>query len=73
MMPLTDAARVLTLYHRLPGFNNTSQRFLRLAVKEPQHASLYEEAARAYEILMRYRAQQAYRQSDSGRYIDLKR
>lgn len=70
MMPLTDAARVLTLYHRLPGYNNTPQRFLRLAAKEPQHASLYEEAARAYEILMRYRAQQAYRKSDSGRYID---
>lgn len=70
MMPLVDAARVLTLYHRLAGYNNTSQRFQRLALEEPQHATLYEEAARAYEILMRYRALQAYGKSDSGRYID---
>ncbi len=70
MMPLADAARILTLYHRLPGVNNTPQRFLRIAQKESAHRLLFEEAARAYDLLMRYRARQAFGKGDSGRYID---
>jgi CBS domain-containing protein len=69
MMPLTDAARVLTLAAGLGGVNNTFQRFARLAELEPQNAELYEQAAEAYEILMRYRALRGLKNNDSGRYF----
>jgi CBS domain-containing protein len=69
MMPLTDAARVLTLDIRIDKENNTFSRFKRLAELEPQNADIYREAAAAYEILMRYRAAKGLKQGDSGRYI----
>jgi CBS domain-containing protein len=59
MMPLTDAARLLILEARQYGINNTFQRFDHMAKLEPQNAELYEQAADAYEILMRFRALQA--------------
>ncbi len=70
MMPLADAARVLTLASRIEKENNTFRRFELLAELEPQNASLYREAASAYEILMRYRASKGLEQGDSGRYIN---
>ena len=69
MMPLADAARVLILNSRLGKINNTFRRFEQLAILEPQNADLYEQAAEAYEILMRYRALQGLAQGNSGRYI----
>lgn len=69
MMPLADAARVLTLYHKISGINNTIKRFQALTTCEPQNAELYEQAAEAYEILMRFRTLQGIRQHDSGRYF----
>lgn len=69
MMPLTDAARLLTLATQQTGLNNTSQRFNRLAEIEPKNKALYEQAADAYEILMRFRAIQGLRNKDSGRFF----
>lgn len=69
MMPLADAARVLTLAWRIGKENNTFRRYEQLAALEPQNADLYREAASAYEILMRYRAAKGLEQGDSGRYI----
>jgi len=69
MMPLADAARVLTLGSRLEKINNTFRRFEELAKIEPQNAELYEQAADAYEILMRYRTLHGLDEGDSGRYI----
>jgi len=70
MTPLVDAARVLTLDNRIAGENNTFRRFARLAELEPQNAALYREAAMAYEIMLRYRAQSGLRNQDTGRYLD---
>ncbi|SFU81531.1 CBS domain-containing protein [Pontibacter akesuensis] len=70
MTPLVDAARVLTLYNRVAGENNTFKRFARLAELEPQNATLYREAAMAYEIMMRHRALSGLRNNDTGRYIN---
>jgi CBS domain-containing protein len=70
MMPLADAARVLALQSRLTGVTNTFERFEKLAELEPQQAELFEEAAMAYEMLMRYRALNGFENNDSGRYID---
>lgn len=69
MMPLADAARVLILAAQMPQVNNTFQRFDKLAELEPQNRALFEQAADAYEILMRYRALQGLRNKNSGRYF----
>ncbi len=69
MMPLTDAARLLTLANRTGGENNTCKRFLSLADIEPQNAELYKMAADAYEILIRIRTKHGFSKNDSGRYI----
>ncbi|PRY13116.1 CBS domain-containing protein [Pontibacter ummariensis] len=70
MAPLVDAARVLALENRMTGENNTFKRFAKLATLEPQNASLYKEAALAYEIMMRHRALSGLQNHDSGRYIN---
>lgn len=70
MMPLADAARVLILNARAGKINNTFRRFEKLAELEPNNKELYEQAADAYEILMRYRALQGLKNKDSGRYFN---
>jgi CBS domain-containing protein len=70
MMPLADAARLLVLHARVGMINNTFRRFERLAELEPQNRELYEQAADAYEILMRYRALQGLKKQNSGRYFN---
>ena len=72
MMPLADAARVLCLQHRLFKEKSTFKRFELMAATEPKNAALYQEAATAYERLMRVRVQNGLRHQDSGRYIDVK-
>ena len=69
MMPLTDAARVLVLDARVGKINNTFRRFAKLAEMEPQNKELYEQAAEAYELLMRYRAIQGLKNKNSGRFF----
>ena len=70
MMPLTDAARVLILGHKVSGINNTFKRFEKLAELEPKYSELYEQAADAYEILIRYRALQGLKNGDTGKFLN---
>jgi len=70
MMPLADVARLLVLDSQISGVNNTIERFEALAKVEPQNSELYQQAADAYEILMRYRALKGLRDKDSGRYLN---
>ncbi len=69
MRPLTDAARVLILQAREGKINNTLRRYEALARLEPQNATLYKEAAEAYETLIRLRAELGLKRNDSGRFI----
>jgi CBS domain-containing protein len=69
MMPLVDAARVLILHARIGRVNNTFERFEKMAELEPQNSELFEQAADAYEILMRFRAMQGLKNKDSGRFF----
>ncbi|NET31459.1 MAG: CBS domain-containing protein [Cyanothece sp. SIO1E1] len=69
MMPLADAARVLILAAQVPQINNTFRRFDKLAELEPQNRALFEQAADAYEILVRYRALQGLKNRNSGRFF----
>jgi CBS domain-containing protein len=70
MMPLADAARTLILEAKVEKINNTFRRFEKLAELEPQNRDIFEQAADAYEVLMRYRALQGLKQRDSGRYFN---
>ncbi|MBK9013297.1 MAG: CBS domain-containing protein [Saprospiraceae bacterium] len=69
MLPLADAARVLILEAKVGKINNTFQRFERLAELEEQNRELFESAAEAYEILIRYRTLQGLKNKNSGRYF----
>lgn len=69
MMPLADAARVLVLSHRVVGINNTFKRYEKLAELEPNQASLFRDAGKAYEIFMRIRALEGLASESSGRFI----
>jgi CBS domain-containing protein len=69
IMPLADAARVLILQARIPGINNSIRRLEKMAELEPQNREVYQDAAEAYEILLRYRTMQGLKHGDSGRYF----
>jgi CBS domain-containing protein len=74
MMPLADAARVLVYDLGLdPRGDTTAGRFRRVGQAEPGRAQLADEAAMAYEILMRIRTQEGLRNRDSGRYVAIER
>jgi len=69
MRPLADLARLLILSHGVIGVNNTFKRFERLAQLEPNYESLFLQAGKAYEILIRTRALEGLKNGNSGRYI----
>ncbi len=70
MMPLADAARVLAVDAALEEVG-TAARFRALGARERKNADLYEEAALAYELLMRLRARSGLAQGDSGRFLEI--
>lgn len=69
MMPLTDAARLLTLAEKQTNINNTFKRFEQLKSLISERAELFDEAAMAYELFVRYRALNGFKNNDSGRFI----
>ncbi len=71
MMPLSDIARLLVLFHKQGQTQNTSERFMKLAELEPKYESLFKEAAEAYLLFIKMRCIQGLHSGDSGRYIDL--
>jgi CBS domain-containing protein len=72
MLPLTDLARLLVLSHEVVGINNTFKRFEKLAEIEPVYTELFQQAGKAYEILMRMRALEGISNNTNGRYLDPK-
>ncbi|MCB0566315.1 MAG: CBS domain-containing protein [Phaeodactylibacter sp.] len=68
MRPLDHAARVLAYANNIRGVTNTIQRYEQLTDILPDK-KLFREASLAYEILLRYRAINGFRNDDSGRYI----
>jgi len=72
LMPFIDAARVLSLEkeHLLPC--STLKRFEFLIEAETQNKRLFQACYEAFELLLQFRAQQAIKDGDSGRYIDVK-
>jgi len=70
MMPLADAARLLAYQAGLLTFDSTSERFEKIAQKDPNLQDLADACAMAYEILLKIRAKNGFTHHDSGRYID---
>lgn len=70
MLPLVDAARVLTLHHKLVGENSTIKRFHAIALREAKHKELLDEAALSFEILLKLRARFGLKNKSNGRYIN---
>ena len=71
LMPLIDAARLITLSHNIKDKNNTIERFKILSEFEPQNKDLYLSCIDSFKILLRFRAIQGIKHNDSGRYVDL--
>ena len=71
IMPLVDAARLLTLSTEIEKVNNTVLRYKKLADLEPQNKDLYESCIDSFKILLRFRTTQGLVHGDSGRYIDI--
>ncbi|SNR58367.1 DUF294 nucleotidyltransferase-like domain-containing protein [Lutibacter flavus] len=71
LMPLIDAARLISLSHNFKDENNTIARFKKIAELEPQNKDLYLSCLDAFKILLRFRTEQGIKHNDSGRYIAL--
>ncbi|MHB1105956.1 MAG: DUF294 nucleotidyltransferase-like domain-containing protein [Lutibacter sp.] len=71
LMPLVDAARLLTLSHSIKDKNNTVSRFKKLIKVEPKNQDLYLSCIDSFNILLQFRTQQGLTNNDSGRYVDL--
>ncbi len=71
LMPLIDAARVLTLSHQIRDINNTSERFAKLAEVEPNNAELFNSCAYAFKALLKFRTKQGLLNDNSGKFIEL--
>lgn len=71
LMPLIDAARLLTLSHHIKDVNNTIARFQKLIEIEPQNKNVYLSCIDSFKILLRYRTTQGIKHNNNGRYLDL--
>src|SRR5690606_5868993 len=71
LMPISDAGRLLVLYHQVKNINNTAERFEKLAELEPENKELYLSCSYASKALLKFRAKHGLMHNDSGRYIEL--
>lgn len=71
LMPLIDAARVLTLNKQLTGINNTSERYEKLAELDENNKALYHSCSYAFKALLKFRTRQGLQNEDSGKFIEL--
>lgn len=69
MLPLVDAGRVLVLQQKVGRINNTIDRFEKLAEVDAKNAELYLDARDAYDVLMKLRAKNGIKNSNTGRYF----
>ncbi|MCP9200777.1 DUF294 nucleotidyltransferase-like domain-containing protein [Gramella sp. GC03-9] len=71
IMPLTDAARLLILEHRVKNISNTAERFEKLAQLEPNNKELYLACAYSSKVLLKFRTRQGLKYKSNGRFINL--
>ena len=71
LMPLIDAARILSLSKGIKNVANTISRYSKLAELEPQNAPIYEACADAFAELLKFRTEEALKNENDGRYLNL--
>ncbi|MBJ6367148.1 DUF294 nucleotidyltransferase-like domain-containing protein [Snuella sedimenti] len=71
LMPLIDAARLLTLSKQIKGVNNTAERYEKLAELEPANKELFESCSYAFKALLKFKTKQGLMHNDSGKFIKL--
>jgi CBS domain-containing protein len=71
LMPLIDAARILTLSHNVKGANNTLTRYQKLAELEPQNVDFYKSCERAFRTLLKFKTEQGILNNNTGKLIAL--
>jgi len=71
LMPLIDAARLLTISYNIKGINNTFMRFKQLAVADPKNAELFVNCAEAFLTLSEFRTVEGLKNDSSGQFINL--
>ncbi|CAM4064703.1 DUF294 domain-containing protein [Flavobacterium antarcticum] len=69
ILPLVDAARLLTMSHKIKGINNTFLRFKQLAMIEPKYADIYLNAAEAFMFFSKLRTKEGLKNNSTGQYI----
>ena len=71
MMPLADAARVLTYDAKIMNYESTFDRFTTLGKQHSEWEKLFEDAATAYKKLMQIRGLEGLSNGNSGRFIQI--
>jgi CBS domain-containing protein len=71
LMPLIDAARILSLSKGIKNVANTISRYSKLAELEPQNAPIYETCADAFAELLKFRTEEGLKNETDGRYLNL--
>ena len=71
LMPLIDAARILSLSKGIKNVANTISRYSKLAELEPQNAPVYEACADAFAELLKFRTEEGLKNESDGRYLNL--
>jgi CBS domain-containing protein len=71
LMPLIDAARILSLSRGIKNVANTISRYSKLAELEPQNAPIYEACADAFAELLKFRTEEGLKNENNGRYLNL--
>lgn len=71
LMPLIDAARILSLSKGIKNVANTISRYAKLAELEPQNAPVYEACADAFAELLKFRTEEGLKNESDGRYLNL--
>lgn len=71
LMPLIDAARILTLSKQVKDVNSTYERFEKLAEFEPNNKELFDSCSYAFKALLKFRTKQGLLHDSSGKFIEL--
>lgn len=71
LLPLIDAARILSLSKGIINTTNTISRYSKLADLEPQNAAIYTACAVAFAELLKFRTEEGLKNKSDGRYLNL--
>ena len=71
ILPLVDAARLLTLSNGIKGINSTFQRYKQLAIIDPKHAEIYLNCAEAFLTLSKFSTEEGLKEDSNGHFLSL--